>query len=96
MSQGTGSDLRGLLTTGASSPRLLAVNASGVALVQLAPRGGRGGGRGGEEERREKGGEREGRGGGRKGRKREEEKEGSRMDQRRESVRRKGRTDVRR
>ena len=67
MSQETGSDLRGLLATGASSPRLLAVNASGVALVQLAPRGGRGGRRGGEEERREKGGEREGREGGKEG-----------------------------
>ena len=65
MPQGTGSDLRGLLATGASSPHLPAVNASGVAHVQLVPRGergsGEGGGRGGEEERREKGDGREGR-----------------------------------
>ena len=67
MPQGTGSDLRGLLATDASSPRHPAVNASGVALVQLVPRGergsGEGGGRGegGEEERREKGDGREGR-----------------------------------
>ena len=47
MPQGTGSDLRGLLATDASSPRHPAVNASGVALVQLVPRGERGSGEGG-------------------------------------------------
>ena len=74
MPQGTGSDLRGLLATDASSPRLPAVNASGVALVRLVPRGERGSGEGGG--RGERGRGREKGEGGWKGRKREGGKEG--------------------
>ena len=74
MPQGTGSDLRGLLATGASSPHLPAVNASGVAHVQLVPRGERGSGEGGGRGERGKG--REKGEGGWKGRKREGGKEG--------------------
>ena len=74
MPQGTGSDLRGLLATDASSPRHPAVNASGVALVQLVPRGERGSGEGGG--RGERGRGREKGEGGWKGRKREGGKEG--------------------
>ena len=82
MPQGTGSDLRGLLATDASSPRHPAVNASGVALVQLVPRGERGSGEGGGRGERGRGrekGERKGRrerGGikGREGRRRVKEK----------------------
>ena len=86
--RGSGSALRGLLATGASYPRLPSVNASGVALPQLAPEvgwwwGGREGGGKGErgrkagkrEERGKEGGKGE-RGGKGEGRGRERRREG--------------------
>ena len=69
--RGSGSALRGLLATGASYPRLPSVNASGVALPQLAPEVGWWWGE------REGGGKGErGRKGGRKGEGKEKGREG--------------------